>query len=340
MVRKPNDVREGFTLLELLVVIAIIAVLIGLLLPAVQKVREAAARMKCQNNLRQIGLACHNYESTYGCFHRAGEHLLTYNGALRKTQDFHGMLALLLPYVEQGNVKLDLSGRYNETPANQDGSQNRISTYLCPTNPFADQRANGLDQSGYGCSDYMPLPYTDIAPDGTEKAGDTFLMAGAFMGSPYPGNCYAELTSADPAVAANKKLHLVTRVDCVQGGATVAGVSDGTSNTICLAEDVGVSEKYAETAGAYLDPVTGKARCWWRWAEPDRASGVSRKINNPLTPPTVHDNGPNNEIYSYHNGGANVVMADGSVRFLRDSISAVVLRALVTRSGGEVVGVD
>ena len=115
-----------------------------------------------------------------------------------------------------------------------------------------------------------------------------------------------------------------------------------------LYEDVGRSEQYVETSGGYLDPITGTLRKSWRWAEPDSASGVARKINNNPTPKggpttcpwTVHDCGVNNEIFSFHGGGANVVFMDGSVRFLRDSISTITVRAMVTRDGGEVIAND
>ena len=159
------------------------------------------------------------------------------------------------------------------------------------------------------------------------------------MGNPYPAACYREFTSNDPNVAANKKLQLCVPVDPIKGGCSIAEISDGTSNTIALAEDVGRYE--GQLSSGYLDPVTGTAHCHWRYGSPDCASGVSRRINNKLVPDTVHDSGSNNEIYSYHSGGgANVVMADGSTRFLRDTIDTVTLRALCTRAGGENVSID
>jgi prepilin-type N-terminal cleavage/methylation domain-containing protein/prepilin-type processing-associated H-X9-DG protein len=344
--RQTPRARTGFTLIELLVVIAIIAVLIGLLVPAVQKVREAANRAKCLNNLRQIGIASHNFYSSYNGFPRAGEHILFYDSGagpvLRKTQDFHSPWTLLLPYLEQDKVfvTFDLRFRYNDpaAPGNAASAQSEIATYLCPTNPYSGLRSGGRDSQGFGVSDYSPLPYTDIKPDGTEKGGDAFLMAGAWMGAPYPVGLYTEYAGGDSTVAPNKKLHLDPSkgfIDPYFGLATIGDIRDGTSFTVAVYEDAGKNETWSEVSGGYLDPITNTHRLWWRWAEPDDASGVSRKINNPLTPWNIHDNGPNNEIYSFHGGGAHALFADAHAVFLRDNLATIIVRALATRNGGE-----
>src|SRR5205085_914975 len=130
--------------------------------------------------------------------------------------------------------------------------------------------------------DYAPSPYTDIKPDGTEKGGDSFLKAAAMMGTPYPDFLYTEFSAGDSTVAPNKKLHLDPskgKVDPFFGGMNVAAIPDGSSNCMALYEDVGRTELIAEVSGGYLDPITGTSRKHWRWAEPDTASGVSRKIN-------------------------------------------------------------
>jgi prepilin-type N-terminal cleavage/methylation domain-containing protein/prepilin-type processing-associated H-X9-DG protein len=345
--------RRAFTLIELLVVIAIIAVLIALLLPAVQAAREAARRMQCVNNLKQMGLGCHNFESTHRGFPRAGEFIFTWtDGTLRKTQDYQSLFTNILPFMEQtsGYNLFNLALRYN-LPENTTAASQAIALFQCPSNSLLETRDDGHDRQGFGVLDYAPVPYTDITPAGIEKGGDPFLTPGGLMGQPYPNRLMTAYTTTDTAVAPTKTIHLDPlkgKIDPDYGGVPIAAISDGTSNTLGIYEDNGRSEKYLEVSGGYLDPVTMTSRRYWRWAEPDSASGVSRKVNNNKTPsggpPTcpwnIHDCGPNNEIFSFHAAGANVLLLDGSVRFLKETTETIIVRALVTRAGCEVIGAD
>lgn len=343
----------AFTLIELLVVMAVIAILIALLLPAVQAVRESARRMQCTNNLKQMGLGIATFESTNRGLPRAGEFIFTWvDGTLRKTQDYQSMFTCLLPFMEQTNNfnAYNIALRHNE-PANTTASGISFALFLCPTNSLLETRNDGTDRQGFGVDDYAPCPYTDIKPDGTEKGGDLFLLPGGTMGSPYPNSLMTEFQSSDGAVAPTKTIHLDPskgRIDPAYGLASISSVSDGTSNCWAVYEDSGRSEKYLEVSGGYLDPFTGTSRRYWRWAEPDGASGVSRGINNnktpkggPITCPwNVHDCGPNNESFSFHPGGCNFLFLDGGVRFLRETTNTIIVRSLVTRAGGEVISSD
>ena len=352
-----SKARSAFTLIELLVVIAIIAVLVGLLLPAVQKVREAAARMQCSNNLKQMGLAVLNYESTYSKLPAAGEGT---NGAGNGTQfandliggttapvgvQFHSLFTMLLPYIEQNNIytQIDLKQYYNAKSANSANHvaafQNVVKTFICPSYPF-----EAKDSLGYGYVHYGATVYTDIV---------------VFAGQ---GGTTVPVGERDKLLARQRGM-----LD--NAANPIGSITDGTSNTIMIGEDAARRENYI-TNPTYLDPATAlgisidqgsafKTRRFWRWAEQDNGYGVSgdpllnttttsfKIINNNNTSPgsdgpngcwlTTNNCGPNDELFSFHTGGCNVVFGDGHVQFIQESASPVVVATITSRAGGEVV---
>ncbi len=166
---RPRRTRRGFTLIELLVVIAIIAVLVALLLPAIQKAREAASRMQCQNNLKQIGIALHAYNEANKFFPSSGE-VLASNGQ-ETAFVLHSVYTHLLPFLEQGELynQLNINLAYNDTTNGQNTLpfQTPISTFLCPTNPLRPK--SGVDAAGYGYVDYLTISYTNLRDDATNN---------------------------------------------------------------------------------------------------------------------------------------------------------------------------
>ncbi|MBY0513667.1 MAG: DUF1559 domain-containing protein [Gemmataceae bacterium] len=350
--------RGGFTLIELLVVIAIIAILIGLLLPAVQKVREAAARSTCSNNLKQVGLALHNYEGTNGRFPTSGEGNVNYDTAF----DIHSTWTVILPYMEQNAIyaQIDLTKYYTQQ-ANQTPFKSVVKSYVCPSNPSAG--SSGLDTAGYGISDYMPVAYTDTEPNAGWRADGSGPSAARVA---YRKDGMLQLTGNATnlyGTFGGKPWYAMGR-----GGRTAVGVTDGTSNTIAIIEDV--SRGYFNNVnGKYTSP-DGNLTYIARWAEPDQANGVSgspwlegtstgcyesnggsgnaacnnrRPINNNRTPlggpstcPWNTNNcGPNDEPFSFHPGGAMAVFGDGHVAFVRESITMINMRFLCTADGGD-----
>jgi prepilin-type N-terminal cleavage/methylation domain-containing protein/prepilin-type processing-associated H-X9-DG protein len=298
--------RRAFTLVELLVVIAIIGVLVALLLPAVQMAREAARRSQCTNNIRQIGLAIHNYESTFARLPTAGQGTDFSTSPPSTTFDQQSLFTVILAYLEQSNTfqRFDLSAPYNGSTQNINAAKQGIASFICPTKGLRQQ---ATDQSGFGATDYGAIYYVDIDP-ATGLQNKAIRAEGALG----------------------------------KGGSRMSEVTDGLSNTILAGEDTGRDEKMWPNH-VFIDPVDGQKRRIWRWADPDCAYGISKVVNNNRTPrggpstcPWDTNNcGPFEEIFSFHPSGANVLLGDGSCRFLNENLSVPTLRALITRGGGE-----
>jgi prepilin-type N-terminal cleavage/methylation domain-containing protein/prepilin-type processing-associated H-X9-DG protein len=340
----------GFTLVELLVVIAIIAVLIGLLLPAVQKVREAAKRSECSNNMRQLALACLNYESGAKCFPIGDERLGTTmgtaaGGPLTDTWPYAIVWhTLILSYIEQGN----LAGMYNyyahwSDPSNYPAEAIQVKVFNCPATPLQPR----LD------STMMEMPVTESGPDpgapgavadywGINETDPRLIFANpAFFTASQVAESNAAVAAGMPPSADFIYPNLWGILRRGRLGATrIADITDGTSNTIMIGESAGRPNWYGtgQKLLGYLDPGEG------RWADPN--GNYKLKGSNPFT--SSHDsnlannicamNCDNiNETYSFHSNGCNFAFGDGSVRFLKSTIPVGLLGQLGTASGGEVI---
>ena len=305
-------ISKAFTLIELLVVIAIIAILIGLLIAAVQKIREAASRMTCANNLKQMATALHNYHTVYNRFPLANTNII-----------LHSWPIFILPYIEQENI-------YNQyrmdknwfDPINNKVTQTQVKTFICPSSP-ENQNRPALDNINLNAaiSDY------------TIPAGLT-------------GNFMTFCKNNGIGVPQNTSRSAVLNGQGI--GTSIIEITDGTSNSFLVYESGGRPKHYisgkviGEADSSFVcqntyvkNGITAGAA----WADPGGGSPVHgfNKNGTICSEACVMNCTNNQEAYSFHSGGMNASFADGSVRYINENIKIVTFAALVTMAGGEVI---
>ncbi len=340
--------RHGFTLIELLVVIAIIAVLIALLLPAVQSAREAARRAQCINNLKQIGLALHNYSDTVGSFPPGGINDTGWAGT------WWDWLSFILPEMEQGPIYNSINfslPNINQPSANIQNDPQRtvymsvINSYLCPSDPSVNTgtvaNLSWLTQGGNWSligTQYTMAVTCYVGNWGDMKTGNTTFDL--YSGESPPGTA--------PGWGCGGTYRGIFS-DCSNGRSTsLREITDGTSNTILAGE----SSPNMNGALAWIngDGVWASTVVPLNWrtdlkdGQVDPTDGTTcnlGQLNNFTQALHCWRNQTVNYAFkSYHPGGVNFAFCDGSVRFVKQSISPRVLNALGSRAGGEVVSAD
>lgn len=329
--------KSGFTLVELLVVIAIIGILIGMLLPAVQSVREAARRSACSNNLRQLGLALHNYESALGEFppSRLGP-VFSISSSITEqfgaSSSFQSWTTKMLPYIEQAAIGNEYDCQVvwfdNSFSNNYELIQNQLPIFQCPSVGLRN-RADPFHVVNAAVGDYGIISevdddlYIDILPGFTEANLPRLAQREGLLAK-FKGN----------------KIR-----DCL----------DGLSNTLFVAECAGqpdcwirrrqmTAQDFEDYQGGNVANFGGRfvVKDGTGWADPD----CSFKING-VQDVTLDQPGPNvinainaSEVYAFHRGGANFNLGDGSTRFLSESVDLLTFVQLSTRAGGELITGD
>jgi prepilin-type N-terminal cleavage/methylation domain-containing protein/prepilin-type processing-associated H-X9-DG protein len=314
MRRAPRSTRAGFTLIELLVVIAIIAILIGLLLPAVQKVRAAAGGMKCSNNLKQLGLALHSYHDAHACF-PPGKFPPMSTIDAGNDFDRRTWMPKVLAYLEQEALANEVEAWHTPAPPAMtwQGCPHRwipMPTLMCPSDP----------------ANPKTITYGNTTPETSQSIhGNYVLCAGDdFFDPPY------SLDGGD----LNGCFYWKSRT-------RIADVTDGTSNTLLGGELIVVPDRTThDIRGRYYNDAHNGSALFSTKYPPDTSVPDRSMWCNPIprAPCALGNTDRVQSQRSYHPGGVNSVFGDGSVRFLADGVNLAVYQALGTRAGGEVPG--
>jgi prepilin-type N-terminal cleavage/methylation domain-containing protein/prepilin-type processing-associated H-X9-DG protein len=311
--------RRGFTLVELLVVLTIIALLIGLVLPAVQMGREAANRMSCTNNLRQLAIAAHHFHNDHDKFPTGA--CLPVDVGGRPTRGTN-LWVELLPYFEQDNLyqKWDYHDGSNNVAGGRDATQAQvIKILLCPSDP-------------------LPESVWQLTSLGSPPWSWGFYGLSSYCGNAGKRSVH---TGGPPAFARMSRDGIFFIDSCVR----LADLTDGTSNTLLFGERYHSDPEF-DRRRPIVWPESSPVASWGRWAYVANAGSMFQVTLS--TPASINDRVPAGGNFSAlenracafgsgHSGGANFAFADGSVRFLSDRTSLPTLQALSTRRGGELV---
>ena len=329
-------VRRGFTLVELLVVIAIIGILVGLLLPAVQAAREAARRMQCSNNLKQIGLALHNYESSHRMFPCG-----TFNDATKGTANNSSPHPMLMPYMENANAYNLFDFRFdtNTHANNLAARQQNLPMFLCPSHPEAAPFVLTPTQCPNGCGQ---TNYVQSLGNNANYASNNGPFGRRF------GARFRDLSDGTSNTAAFAE---ILRGPATTSGATVVTPA-GSPNDLAVATNLPFGTWDGSPTGDTIAVPACDNRATdayqYRGKQYYRGLVVATYYSHTLTPNSrrrdcIRGTGVDRghlATRSFHTGGAQCVLADGSVHFASSSIDELVWRALGSRADGETVAVD
>jgi prepilin-type N-terminal cleavage/methylation domain-containing protein len=304
--------RHGFTLCELLVVVVIVGLLVALMLPAVQLVREASRRSSCANNLRMIGLALHQFENNRGftppgaldssANRNAAQTILGVEPAAE-----HGWVVFLLPHLEQAGINLRYDFRYDwRSPQNREARETSLGLFRCPSTPLPER----IDRGSSGGFAW-------------QAAVSDYGVINGIAGNLYGAGLVAQAThqAPDGMLRANVLPRLAEN-------------RDGLSNTVWIAEDCGRPHRYRAEWRKFPGRTSGAG-----WADRDNdflLHGSNRSGESSSGPCAVNCTNAN-EVYSFHPAGAQLLFGDGSVRMVCSDVEIRLLAALITIAAGEVV---